>query len=236
MEQGAFEDDEPKLSCVEHCPYLLYGEAQPQPMDSAAAIGALCVTDPDLDYNLRAYQVRGCEGATTWNEDTGTIYCTSRSQVFGKGGEPMLRINSENKEMELLQRHHAGRWERAAQEATRRFKVRILGHIRDVATGVYSQDEIALARIDAHHDSFATKQSHPDLSRQERNEISEKMKRLKDASDAVTYYDRYWELHRQGRTFREVIEAMLVESIDEIDREAKIDFRFELHQLSKKWF
>lgn len=235
MEQRQLEDDEPKMPCAEHCPYLLYGERQERHL-AASTIGSLCVTDADLEYNLRAYQARDCEGAEQWDEEGGAIYCSTRSQVFGQDGEPGLQFRSETKELELLQRHHASRWELAKQEATRRFKSMVLGHIRDVAAGMYSQDEIALARIKIHHEPFATQRSHPDLSSEERSAISEKMKRIKSASDAVMYYDRYWELARQGKKQSEIADGILAENEEQILRNATVAFRFELYELCKEWF
>ena len=238
MEQGNFDFEEvtTRQLCAEMCPYLLHGELQERQANTAQKLGPICVTDADLEYNLRAYQTRDCKGPQTWNEETGTVFCSAKSQVFAENGELTLHINSEQKNTALLKKHHADKWRTVLEETTYRTRRKALVSIRDVANGKYTEEEIQLARIDVDHESFATQRSHPDLSEAERKEISKKMQRIKEVSEAVQFYDQFLVLTKQGKGLGEVMEAILADRAEEIEASATMLFGFELHQIKKEWF
>lgn len=236
MEQGVFEDDEPKFPCLERCPYIFYGDRHAREAIAADAAGALCVSDPAIDYNLRLYQVRDCEGAEEWDPETGSVFCNYRSQVFSKEGDPQVRIGDEHKQLAWLQRHNASLWKRIHTESIESFIRTTKGHIRSMATSQYPPEEVAFARLGTTPELFATERSHPDLTDDQREELSQKMKRMKEVSDAVTTYDRFMALIRQRMSFSEAVRAIVAENAASIKAGAAMQLRFELHQIKRDWF
>lgn len=230
------DNNEPKLSCIDRCPYLVGNQQQPT---TTEVLGVLCVSDPIIDARLRAYQARECAGIEVDTEEPGgTSYCDFRQQFYAEDGTPGARIIDEVRRAEQLRRLHSGLWQEKLAEATSREQDIIRQSVAAIQSKEHPLEDVVFARIrllNKQYNQPPIDWSTTALS-QEARQKAESYGRSEAVVRDVRNHDRHAELIGQGKTTEEAIDIMTAERSTDIERMASITFGMAIHQMAPEWF